>query len=404
MKNLPKNENIYIYGKKLYIDYFTKEKRVRKSTGLNNSSLAFAFVKKHYHHFLNPNQNIKELQKQYYELENQDTENKLIKQTNKRINKANPHQKIQKDLIEYTFYKITENILKEKSFLKRNTNNTYSSLRNIVLNFLEKNKLFYVSDFKREHSLLFLKDLQEQKLQPKTIRSLCFFMKSIFNYALNNDMILKNPFFTPKMKENLDIVKQDFKVFNFDEMVNLIKHSKGDLRLFLILAFFTGARTGEILALKYEDLDFHHNEIHIFKSLSHNGLMDSPKTKSSKRIIDMLELIKQEFLPLREKHSLGDFVIKSPRRSLTKEFHSLLENLNYEKRRLYDTRHSFASLMLSKGEEPMWVGCKMMGHKDLNETYRSYAKYLPKEVVERATFLKNLDLSSSSFDIEKENC
>ena len=159
-------------------------------------------------------------------------------------------------------------------------------------------------------------------------------MKSIFNYALNNDMILKNPFFTPKMKENLDIVKQDFKVFNFDEMVNLIKHSKGDLRLFLILAFFTGARTGEILALKYEDLDFHHNEIHIFKSLSHNGLMDSPKTKSSKRIIDMLELIKQEFLPLREKHSLGDFVIKSPRRSLTKEFHSLLENLNYEKRRI----------------------------------------------------------------------
>lgn len=159
MKNLPKNENIYIYGKKLYIDYFTKEKRVRKSTGLNNSSLAFAFVKKHYHHFLNPNQNIKELQKQYYELENQDTENKLIKQTNKRINKANPHQKIQKDLIEYTFYKITENILKEKSFLKQNTNNTYSSLRNIVLNFLEKNKLFYVSDFKREHSLLFLKDL-----------------------------------------------------------------------------------------------------------------------------------------------------------------------------------------------------------------------------------------------------
>ncbi len=34
-------------------------------------------------------------------------------------------------------------------------------------------------------------------------------------------------------------------------------------------------------------------------------------------------------------------------------------------RRLYDTRHSFASIMLSRGEEPMWVGCKMMGHKDL---------------------------------------
>lgn len=60
--------------------------------------------------------------------------------------------------------------------------------------------------------------------------------------------------------------------------------------------------------------------------------------------------------------------------------------------------------MLSKGEEPMWVGFKMMGHKDLNETYRSYAKYLPKKVVERATFLRSLDFSPCVFDIKKENC
>lgn len=48
--------------------------------------------------------------------------------------------------------------------------------------------------------------------------------------------------------------------------------------------------------------------------------------------------------------------------------------------------------MLSRGEEPMWVGCKMMGHKNLNETYRSYAKYLPKDTRQRATFLKNITI------------
>lgn len=37
----------------------------------------------------------------------------------------------------------------------------------------------------------------------------------------------------------------------------------------------------------------------------------------------------------------------------------------------------------------MWVGVKMMGHKDLNETFRTYAKYLPKDVKE-ATFLKEI--------------
>lgn len=385
MKNLPKNENIYIQGRKLYIDYFKNGKRIRKSTGLNNSSLAFSFVRKHYLQFLNTS-NIKELQRLYYEIENKQIEKELLSKTKK-----------QSTSIEYSFHKITENILKEKSFLKRNTSSTYTSLRNIILKFLEENKIYYLDDFKREHSVLFLNALQKQNLKSKTITSLCFFMKSIFTYALNNDMIIKNPFFTPKRKQDLNTGKQEIKVFNFDEIVNLIKHSSGDLRLFLILAFFTGARTGEILALKYEDLDFYNNEIHIFKSLSVSGIIDSPKTKSSKRTIDMLDIIKQELLPLKQTHSLNDFIIKSHRYFLNKEFHQLLEKLHYEKRRLYDTRHSFASLMLSKGEEPMWVGCKMMGHKDLNETYRSYAKYLPKKVVNRATFLRNLDLSPLSF-------
>lgn len=381
MKNLPKNENIYIQGKKLYIDYFKNGKRIRKSTGLNNSSLAFSFVKNHYSQFLKT-QNIKELQKLYYEIENKQVEKELLNKTKK-----------QNSFMEYSFYKITENILKEKSFLKHNTNVTYASFRKTILSFLEENNLFYISDFKREHSILFLNTLQKQNLKPRTINLICFFMKNIFIYALENDMIIKNPFFIPKMKQNLNIHKQNFKVFSFDEIIKLIKHSNGDLRTFLILAFFTGARTGELLALKYEDLDFYNNQIHIYKSLSSRGIIDSPKTESSKRVIDMLDIIKQELLPLKEKNSLKDFIIQSKRNLLIKKFHQLLDKLNYEKRRLYDTRHSFASLMLSKGEEPMWVGCKMLGHKDLNETYRSYAKYLPKEVIQRATFLRNLDLS-----------
>lgn len=394
MKNLPKNENIYICGRKLYIDYFKNGKRIRKSTGLNNSSLAFAFVRKHYEQFINPTQNIKELQKLYYEIESKQVEKELSNNTKKKQN----------NLVESSFHKITENILKEKSFLKNNTNHTYISLRKHILQFLEENKLFYVSDFKREHSVLFLNTLQKQNLKPKTINSLCFFMKTIFNYAQDNDMIIKNPFFVPKMKQNLNTKEQDFQVFNLEEITRLIKSSNNDLRTFLVLAFFTGARTGEILALKYEDLDFYNNQIHIYKSLSSRGIIDSPKTKSSRRSVDMLDIVRQELLPLKQKHSLKDFIIQSKRYLLNKEFHQLLEKLNYQKRRLYDTRHSFASLMLSKGEEPMWVGCKMMGHKDLNETYRSYAKYLPKKVVERATFLRNLDLSPLNFDIKKENC
>ena len=374
MKNLPKNRNIYVYGKKIYIDYFKKGKRIRKSTGLNYSALSFAFVRNHYDLFLE--ENIRNLQEKYYELEQQQ----------RNSFKQNPS-------IPNTFDQISQILLKEKSFLKANTNHTYSSLRKTILSFLEKHNIFYLNDFKREHSFLFLENLKEQNLKPKTITSLCFFLKSIFDYALENEALIKNPFFIPKMKQSLNLQKTHFKIFSLNEMIHLIKHSQGDLRLFLILAFFTGARTGEILALQYKDLDFQKNEIHIFKSLSVAGIIDTPKTKSSQRVIDMLELIKEELLPLKQKHSLQDFIIKSKRTSLMRQFYRLLENLNYEKRRLYDTRHSFASLMLSQGEEPMWVGCKMLGHKDLNETFRTYAKYLPKEVTHRATFLRGIKLT-----------
>ncbi|GAA8468381.1 hypothetical protein HpNP74_28400 [Helicobacter pylori] len=51
-----------------------------------------------------------------------------------------------------------------------------------------------------------------------------------------------------------------------------------------------------------------------------------------------------------------------------------MKALNLKDRKLYTTRHTFASLMLSMGEEPLWVS-KNMGHKDLNTTYSHYIPY-----------------------------
>ena len=47
--------------------------------------------------------------------------------------------------------------------------------------------------------------------------------------------------------------------------------------------------------------------------------------------------------------------------------------------------------MLSKGEEPMWISRVMLGHSSLNQTFSTYAKYLPKSVKERATFLNDME-------------
>ena len=52
-----------------------------------------------------------------------------------------------------------------------------------------------------------------------------------------------------------------------------------------------------------------------------------------------------------------------------------LEKAGLRKRTMYQTRHTFASLMLSYGEDPLWVA-RMMGHTSTEMLYRHYGKFI----------------------------
>jgi len=51
-------------------------------------------------------------------------------------------------------------------------------------------------------------------------------------------------------------------------------------------------------------------------------------------------------------------------------------------------RHTFASLMISSGEDILWVS-SMLGHKNSNITLSTYAKYVKNDKKARGTFLLN---------------
>ena len=82
-------------------------------------------------------------------------------------------------------------------------------------------------------------------------------------------------------------------------------------------------------------------------------------------------------------------IITAKRKDLRAEFYALLDSLGLKRRVLYNTRHSFASIMLSQGEEPLWVAA-MLGHKNLNITYSHYAKFIPQKSRARAVFLNGV--------------
>jgi integrase len=71
-----------------------------------------------------------------------------------------------------------------------------------------------------------------------------------------------------------------------------------------------------------------------------------------------------------------------------------LEKAGLEKRRLYETRHTFATLMLDGGDLPGWVQ-KMMGHETLqmiHDRYYSYIKNYKRD--DGSAFMENVYLPS----------
>lgn len=225
-----------------------------------------------------------------------------------------------------------------------------------------------------------------------TIHNLNANLKSFLEFCETERFIEKNPYFAITLKNAQEA--KAIEPFSLEEVKTLLENSPSlRLKAFLAVAFFTGMRTGEQLALLWEDIDFNEKKIVINKSLNELGQITSPKNKPSIREVDLLEPVAKILKELKESEPANKkFVfIDMPKRStmFQRAFRSLLRALNLKERKLYTTRHTFASLMLSQGEEAMWVS-KTLGHKDLNTTYKTYSHYIPKQDKERAKFLKGV--------------
>ncbi len=231
-----------------------------------------------------------------------------------------------------------------------------------------------------------------KKYKKNTLTSLNALLKSFLEFCEQEGYTDKNHYYAITLKNAQEAKAID--PFNLEEVKALIKNASSlRLKAFLAVAFFTGLRTGEQLALLWSDIDFENKKIHIDKSLNISGAITSPKNKPSVREVDLLEPVEKILKELKASEPANKKMIflSVPKRTqeFQKAFKALLKALNLKDRKLYTTRHTFASLMLSQGEEAMWVS-KTLGHKDLNTTYGTYSHYILKQEKERAKFTKRI--------------
>lgn len=162
----------------------------------------------------------------------------------------------------------------------------------------------------------------------------------------------------------------------------------GKDRLFgIVLCLYTGLRIGELMALKWEDIDLQRGTLWVNKTSRdrwQNGQyirqLDTPKTVSSKRIIP----IPKQLLPhLRviKKRSQSAFVISGkngkdvPLRSYQKTFERLLVRECIPHKGFHALRHTFATRALECGMDVKTLS-EILGHKNATITLNRYAHSL----------------------------
>ncbi|CRI32455.1 site-specific integrase [Helicobacter ailurogastricus] len=242
------------------------------------------------------------------------------------------------------------------------------------------------------HVSQFYKRLIDGHYSHAHTKTMVFYLKDFLEFCTQEGYIEKNPFFTQKITNT----KPPKKIipFSLEQIKRVLAHAKdAKLKAFLTVAFFTGARTGELLALRWEDVDFKKDTITIKATYNYTQrTTQTPKTKSSTREIDMLPVVKRALMEFANKIGGYEphreiFAYKRMRlHNIAYAWKNLLSALGMPHSKLYTTRHTFASLMLSRGEDPLWVS-HTLGHKNLEITYRVYAHYIKKEHTTHATFL-----------------
>lgn len=217
-----------------------------------------------------------------------------------------------------------------------------------------------------------------QGLSPARINTILVPLRLITNEAADR-FDFSPPF--EKIKA-LKIPKTKVDPFTLDEVQSILTHVRDDFRPYFTVRFYTGMRTGEIHGLKWKYIDFNRREILVRESLV-AGEMTDTKTDSSSRDIPMPQPV---FDVLKEQHKRtgnmewvfcnGEGKQLQINNVSNRVWKPLLRLLDLPYRRLYQTRHTAATLWLAAGENALWVS-QVLGHADPHVTFQKYAKYAP---------------------------
>ncbi|MCY9854728.1 site-specific integrase [Vibrio mediterranei] len=218
-----------------------------------------------------------------------------------------------------------------------------------------------------------------QFLSPSRINHIMTPLRMILNEAADRYD------FTPAWKniKALKVGRTEVDPFSLEEVERFLKHVDEEYHAYYVTRFFTGMRTGEVDGLMWEGVDLENKTITVSQSIV-RGRLKGLKTDGSYRVIQLTDRVvealqkhcvsadkklKYVFTNAQNRHLNYAVVARSV-------WYPTIERAGLKRRNPYQTRHTFATLLLAAGESPEWIA-NQMGHTTTTMLFRVYSRYVP---------------------------
>ena len=224
----------------------------------------------------------------------------------------------------------------------------------------------------------------------KRLSNILMVLRSALSDAMHDELLDNNPLqgWHYRLKETPGPRKGP-DPFTREEQAAILVAARDNVRPLFQFAFWTGLRPSEYIALEWGDIDWHRMEITVNKSITAaaKGEAEDTKTTAGRRTVALLppaaQALKAQMQYTRFHPSGRIFLWPRSQKVLSgdndireKLWRPVVVRSGVRYRTLYQTRHTFGSMMLSAGEPLAWVS-KQMGHRDVVFTARTYAQWIP---------------------------
>ena len=298
---------------------------------------------------------------------------------------------------------------------------TFTKYDSLYRNYIKDSTIGSVklSDLRSTHLQSYYKELLESGIRPNIIRTVNKHLGTSMNLALKQGLVMRNYCDLVTLPKADKKGEEVIKCFSETEQKALIASLEGARNKPLYLtALGCGLRLGEIIGLKWVDVDFKNETISIKRAVSNIAKVKSdgtrewgvvehtPKTETSIRTIPMpkalVKTLKQhKIAQSKEKLKHGDFYTDNglvfcteygnflDTRNLTRSYTRHLNKIDMPYRNFHSLRHTYAT-RLFENNVPIKTVQALLGHKDIATTMNIYTHVMPEKMTTEVQCLNSI--------------